>query len=239
MKKVFLYGGCVIRDSYELIREDIGLSGYVARQSLISAMYPATTVLPEAKLKSPFQQRMANDDIQSSLYPTIRRKKDDTNLFVMDFHIERLGVHRLADGSFITRSAEIMNSNVLDSVPNLGPAIRVGSKHHTIAFTNAANKLIRRFEMLDIKDRVLVVNAPWADKDDAGIPFEPYRGKPVRELSDGIEALTRIFADNGVRVITLPEELAVGEANHKWQRAPFHYRSEAMLWIAEQIKIHL
>ncbi|TFH57406.1 DUF6270 domain-containing protein [Glutamicibacter arilaitensis] len=239
MKKIFLYGGCVIRDAYELVREDIGLSGYIARQSLISAMYPPTTVLPSAELPSAFQARMANGDIQSNLYPTMRRKRDETDLYVMDFHVERLGVQKLPDGSFVTRSSELMKSKVLESIPNLGPVVRIGSKNHTIAFRNSVNKLARRLEMLEIKDKVLIINAPWAEVDDKGEPFGAYRGKPVCELSGHIEALTQMFADNGVKVATMPKEVAVADAEHKWMRAPFHYGAPAMQWVAAQFRDNL
>ncbi|PMD04977.1 DUF6270 domain-containing protein [Brevibacterium paucivorans] len=236
MKKVFLYGGCVIRDAYELVRDEIGLSGYVARQSLISAMYPPTTVLPKAKLDSNFQKRMVNGDIESNLYPTIRRLKDDTDLYVMDFHVERLGVQKLPDGSFITRSYELLRSQVLDSVPDSKEIVRLGSKRHSIAFQNSVTKLARRLEMLEIKDKILVINAPWAEFDDKGEPFESYRGKAVDEVSGHIENLTAMLAEKGIRVATMPKELAVADAEHKWLRAPFHYGEPAMQWVASQIR---
>lgn len=239
MKKVFLYGGCVIRDAYQLIRDEVGLSGYVARQSLVSAMYPRTTVLPEAKLDSAFQTRMVNGDIQSNLFPLMRRRKDETDLYVMDFHIERLGLQKLSDGSFVTRSFEMLNSEVLDSPGGQGQVVEIGSRHHTIAFTNAVNRFTRNITALGIKEKVLVINAPWAVEDDRGQPFEAWKEWPVEEISGAIESLTALFAERGVKVATMPRELAVGEADHKWSRTPFHFGEPAMQWVAEQIKSNL
>ncbi|MBP2216308.1 DUF6270 domain-containing protein [Arthrobacter sp. CAN_C5] len=45
-KSILIYGSCVSRDAYSTFGDDYALTGYVARQSMISAMSRPTT-LPE------------------------------------------------------------------------------------------------------------------------------------------------------------------------------------------------
>lgn len=236
MKKVFLYGGCVIRDAHRNIQDDIKLSGYVARQSLISAMNPPSNLLPKVKLESKFQERMANGDISSNLIAELRRAAADTDLFVMDAHIERLGVHKLPDGSFLTPSAEMRTSGILKTIEGLRSPIDPGTERHTTFYRNAARKLALRLDQLSLKDRAIVINAPWATRDANGVPFQKYRGIELSEMSARIEFLSRILADAGLKVVDMPKELAVAPVDHQWGRGPYHFGPEAMEWVANQIR---
>lgn len=236
MRKVFLYGGCVIRDAHRNNQNEIELSGYVARQSLISAMNPPSRLLPKVKLDSKFQERMANGDITSNLIPQLRKAADNTDLFVMDSHIERLGVHKLPDGSFLTPSAEIRTSGILTTIDGLRSPIRVGSERHTNFYRNAAKKLASRLSQIGLIDRALVINAPWAASDEEGVPFQKYQGVPVNEMSVHIENLSLILAETGLRVLTMPKELAIAPVNHQWGRGPYHFGPQAMEWVAAQIR---
>ena len=70
MNKVFVYGGCVTRDVFELLKHDHELSGYVARQSLISASSPPSNLgddLPETN----FEMRAVKGDLNSSLFTAL------------------------------------------------------------------------------------------------------------------------------------------------------------------------
>ena len=240
MPKIFLYGGCVIRDAYELIKNDVELTGYVARQSLISAMNPPVQEAGEINLESAFQTRMASGDLQSNLVKRIRQARDrGTDLFVFDFHIERVNVQRLPDGSFFTPSTELNNAGVLSKLRRRSKSIPLGSDRHTAFWKVAARRLSDRLDRMGIKGRVLVVNAPWARFDNQGKPFTDFQGKPIGEVSDQITALTRLLKAHDIEVIDLPMDLAIGDSNHKWARAPFHFTPGAMRWVADQMLARL
>ena len=235
MANIMLYGGCVIRDAYELIKSDVGLSGYVARQSLISAMNPPVKEVPGVDLKAGFESRMASEDLRSTLVGRLRKAAETADLIVMDCHIERVGVHRLPDGSFFTPTTELRNTGLLNQLRAKATKVPIGSPRHTGLWTAAADRLAARLDQFGLLDRTMVVNAPWAKVDNLGVPLEDFQGRPASEVSDEVTALTRILRDRGIRVVDMPEELAIADVDHKWTRSPFHFGEEAMRWVADQM----
>jgi hypothetical protein len=236
---IFVIGGCVVRDAYELVKEDYPLTGYVARQSLISAMNRPTTVLPQAQLASKFQTRNLNGDLASNLLPTLEKVAPTTGLFLMDLNVERLGVHKLSDGSFVTRSGELKASGILETVPDLGGSIRIGTDRHTQFWTYAAANFARKVEALGIKDRFLVVNTPWATRSTDGTRLPTFAGRPLRDVSADIGSLARMLDRHGLHVVDLPRALSITSPQHKWGPAPYHFDQPAMRWIAGQIRAAL
>lgn len=235
MQGIFIYGGCVIRDAYEKVRDKAILTGYVSRQSLISATTPASTLLPEAKLDSAFQARSANGDINSNLLQQMRQAAPRTDLFVLDFHIERLGIYKLPDGSFITPSHEIARSNVMKVLETPPAQIQLGSDRHTAFWTHAARRFYASLVRLGIQDKVLIVNAPWATHDTIGKAFGTFKGRPVEEVSDNIAALTHILEGYGLNVVTMPREHSVSPPEHQWGSGPYHFGESAMEWVSGQM----
>lgn len=234
MAKIFLYGGCVIRDAYQKISEEFGTSGYIARQSLISAINPPA-MLPVADLGSPFQSRMVNGDVNSSLLHTMRKAASSTDLFVMDCHIERVGVFRLSDGSFVTASAELNRSGILQNVTG-HTRIHLGTDRHAEFWTQAAIRFVAKLEEFGLKEKTLVVDAPWVEADDSGVAFASRSGRTVREIGENISALTAILADLGVSVARMPNEVAVAPVDHRWGSGPYHFGASAMEWTSNQMK---
>lgn len=235
MPNIFLYGGCVIRDAYEKINTQAGLAGYVARQSLISAMNPPSKELTPVQLESPFQSRMVNGDIQSNLIPALRKLVSRVDLVVMDCQIERLGVHRLEDGSFITKSSELNKSGALKTLRKLRPEIKIGTDRHTNFYTHAARRLTSRLEALGLKERTIIINAPWALSDTEGHAFNSYKGISIEEMSDNITRLTGILSREGLTVVDIPQESIEAPVYHKWGRAPYHFGDRTMNWIASSL----
>lgn len=236
MANVFLYGGCVIRDAYRELSNEHELIGYVARQSLISAVNSAAK-LPEVKLDSPFQSRMVNGDIQSNFLHQLRRFGKDIDLLVVDCHIERFGVNLLPDGSFVTPSPELRKSGVLDSLT--AQSVKLGSDRHTGFWGVAARRFVTRLDTLGLKEKTVVIDAPWVSHDSEGQPFEGSYGKSVGEVSKYISAFPRMLGDLGVQVETMPADVAVAPIDHRWGRAPYHFGDAAMHWVADQMRTRL
>lgn len=232
MPSIFIYGGCVVRDSYQLIKDQVGSSGYVARQSIISAVNRPADV-PPVELDSPFQTRMLRNDIESSFLHDLRRAADRTDLLLMDFHVDRSGIFRLRNDAFLTPSKELTKSKIIQSRKD---AVRIdlGSERHTRLWTNAAKRLVSKLEQLRLKEKVLIIDAPWAEADAEGDPFEPFNGKPVEEVSAHISSLTRILRNLGLETVTMPKDIAVAPVDHKWGSGPYHFGDEAMRWVGQQ-----
>src|SRR5690606_3435896 len=101
----------VSRDTFELLDTSrYSLLAYVARQSLISALGPATPLaVPLAEL-SPFQRRMVEGDIGSDLRSRLAAAARNTDLLLWDLTDERLGIYRMPDGGFVTRTPDVIGS---------------------------------------------------------------------------------------------------------------------------------
>lgn len=215
-----------------MIKEQTGTSGYVARQSIISAVNKPADV-PLVELDSPFQTRMLRGDIESSFLHDLRRAADKTDLLLMDFHVDRSGIYRLRDDSFLTPSKELTNSKILQTRPD-AMKIDIGSERHTRLWTNAAKRLVSKLEQLGLKDKTLIIDAPWAESDSNGKPFEPFNGTPVAEVSSHISSLTHILKTLGLETKAMPKEIAIAPVDHKWGSGPYHFGEEAMRWVGEQ-----
>ncbi len=235
MQGIFVYGGCVVRDAYEKVRHEAELTGYVARQSLISATTPPSTLLPEARLGSAFQSRSANGDIKSTLLQEMLKAAPNTDLFVMDFHVERLGIFKLSDGSFVTPSNEIVRSGIMKTLATPPAQIRIGTDRHTAFWTHAARRFHGSVVRYGIQDKILIVNAPWATHDSEGNAFEPYKGQPLDVVSQHISNLTQILAGYGFNVVNMPSELSVSPHDHHWGTGPYHFGEAAMDWVSGQM----
>ncbi|WP_146040920.1 DUF6270 domain-containing protein [Glutamicibacter arilaitensis] len=232
MPNIFIYGGCVVRDSYQLIKDQAGTSGYVARQSIISAANrPADVGLVE--LDSPFQTRMLRSDIESSFLHDLRRAAEKTDLLLMDFHVDRSGIYRLRNDAFLTPSQELTKSKIIQTRQD-AVKIDLGTERHTQLWTNAAKRLVSKLEQFGLKEKTLIINSPWAEYDSSGNPFGSFNGRAVKEVSDHISSLTRILENMGLDRVTMPKEIAVAPVDHKWGSGPYHFSEEAMRWVGQK-----
>ncbi|MBV1780732.1 hypothetical protein KRR55_16575 [Paeniglutamicibacter sp. ABSL32-1] len=165
----------------------------------------------------------------------MRKAAPHTDLFVLDFHVERLGVLKLPDGSFITSSNEIADSGVLNHLNRPPGKVFLGTNRHSDFWTHAARRFYARLEFMGIQDKVLIVDAPWATHTTDGTELGPFAGRPLREVSDNISSLTQKLADYGLKVVTMPREFSVAPTNHKWGLSPFHFGEPAMEWVSNQM----
>lgn len=229
----------MIRDSFELLRNDIALEGYVARQSLISATNPPSDLREQVSLNSSFQTRMLQGDLNSDLLMRLRRVAQSIDLLVMDCHVERLGVQRLPNGSFITRSAELAASGLASRVPGISSEISIGTDRFRSLYEIAVKRFTQRLNYMGLLEKTIVIDAPWAEVDSEGENFPSYKGRPPGEVSENISELTEILSDHGVRKFTMPKKVIHAPVDHQWGRGPYHFGSQAMTWTSEIILSNL
>lgn len=233
--KVLIYGGCVTRDAFEHLDDSFKLVGYLARQSLISAASPATGLLTEASLQSSFQNRSLNGDIGSSLFGSVRSAAPKVDLFVIDILSERLGVFKLADGSYITHSGELGRSGLLNSLEIKPSLLRFGTDRHFATWKSASTKFVGVLKNSKILEKTIHIETPWASKTDTGDDVEPFRGLPAEQANEMYERYFEHLRNLGVRSCRLPLELAVSSNRHKWGPNPYHYAEPAYLWMRDVI----
>lgn len=238
-KSVFLYGGCVIRDAFELISQSVSLHDYVARQSLISSTNKRIDETVDFNMSSQFQKRMVLGDLESDLYAKLARAARTVDLLVVDLQVERLGVQRLPDGSFATRSWELLDSKFLNRYSVLPDPLMLGSALHTQYYEVAAKRFTQKIRTLGLFEKTLVLDAPWADAYSTGEKIADYKGTPISLWNTNFKSLSMTLRNQGLTVRTMPKELAIADPDHQWGPSPFHFGSDATRWIAKEIAAYL
>lgn len=230
--RVFIYGSCVTRDAVEIWDPaQFEMAGYVARQSLISAMSPASDVkgFRLSQIDSSFQRRMMRGDIESSLLPALESAKDDYDVILWDLTDERNGVQQLPDGGWMTRLRNFQKVQIDQA--KLGQVVPTGSIDHSKLWARALDAFLARLRSIGVLDRLVLNDTRWATRDDAGETFSN------REtfLNADLEVMSHLVQSAGITAIT-PEPQSVLAANsHKWGRAPFHFVEDTYRSITENL----
>lgn len=233
---IFLYGGCVSRDAFAEMGESATITGYVARQSLISAFNPPARLKPKL-LSSNFQNRMLMGDISSDFLPRLEAKFIETDLLVMDLLVERLGVTRIRGGSFVTMSSELKESNVLASIAGQTRGVRFATDEHFGFWSDAAIRLSDYLETNNMKSKTLILETPWAEYTDAG---ERIKGNTSMSPSAANEKYARYYRflsdECGLMTYRLPDEHVISAEDHRWGVTPYHYVEAAYQGIGRRVR---
>lgn len=237
MANIFIYGGCVTRDTFERMKDRHTLKEYVARQSLLSAASKSTTLDARSTLTSAFQSRTVDADLRSSLFQSMRRHADDTDLMLVDFLSDRLGAFRMEDGSYITRSAELERSGRLGG--RRPPFVKFGSDRHFVLWKNAFAKFIRTAEISGLLPKIVVLEATWAAFLESGDKTPMFRDFDANKGNEQYERYYSHVRAHGLKTVRIPDSLAVGSNQHKWGPAPYHYVDETYSWLIGQFESSL
>ncbi len=236
MKGIFAYGGCVTRDSFELLKSDYKLLGYVARQSLVSSGQ-ARIVVPEeqTRLESAFQQRQLRGDLESNFFPTLRKFAGSSDAIILDLVVERLGVRQYQKG-FLTRSNELVKSQLGKSLTTAHPSIRFATERHFKLWRYSARQLVQVLRKESALERTVVFDTPWASHTQDGTEVAGFRNQSPEEMNELYEPYYAYLRELGLRVERLPNELVLSDGNHQWGPAPYHYVPGAYAWMAQKVK---
>lgn len=223
MHRVFIYGSCVTRDGVEYWPEyGLEMTGYIARQSLISATAPArSSDFNTAAIASPFQRRMADGDIVGSVIGKLTADRDAYDVILWDITDERLGVYRVPTGGYVSRVVDY-EAGIYRGVEKLGGPVRVGSATHRELWLRALDKFVGRLELAGLKDRVVLNALPWATKDEDGSETSTNNIDP-RAFNALLEDYSAEVERRGIRVAHPDPARVLQASTHKWGAAPFHY----------------
>lgn len=238
MTQVFIYGGCVSRDTFRFLDDSFVLQRYVARQSAISAMSPASPSLLKrlSPSSSSFQQRMVEWDVRSSLVTHLRRDAPSTDLLLVDLNVERLGALRTENG-YVTRSNELWTGANGARALRGAPSVTFGSEAHFELWSHAWTRLVASLVDLGLLEKTLLLETPWAThlNDGTALTTSPGTIEPTK-ANETYVRYYRHLSGLGVRCATLPEALAVSHAAHQWGAGPYHYIDDAYDWLADAIR---
>lgn len=235
--RVFIYGSCVSRDTFNTLPQDgYALVDYVARQSLISAARPPIAYpLDLSGIASRFQQRMVQGAMSGSLYGSLSRHAQDTDLVLIDLTDERAGVFEMPDGSYFTRSIELDSAGLTQRISDASTRyLRFGSDEHFEVFAWAAQALRAELDRLQLTERTLVLAPNWAEYTiDGQYSGDSYGYTPSDAnyfLQRYVDLLEKYL---GLRTVRLADTRS--DVNHQWGLAPFHYAAPVYTHLVEQL----
>lgn len=237
MSRIFIYGGCVTRDTFELMKDEHSLVEYVARQSLISAASAPTELNSKSSLTSAFQSRTVEADLKSSLFPSMRRHAPTTDLMLVDLLSDRLGVIRMEKNSYITRSAELERSGRLGA--HRGTFIEFGTDRHFNLWKSAFAKFCKIAKRTGLWDKIVILRADWAATTESGDKTRNFRRWDAEQGNSLYERYYAHVEESGLRLVEIREDLRIGADQHKWGAAPYHYAPPAYEWLKNEFRANL
>lgn len=227
MQRIYIYGSCVTRDGVDLWDDyGLGLAGYIARQSLISALSPANpNSFRTSEIASAFQRRMAEGDIRGNVVTKLTGDVDSYDQILWDITDERLGVYRVpSGGGFVSRVVDYTNGVYTGTSP-LGTPIRIGTEEHRKLWLTALDQFVRRLDDAGVKDRLILNALPWATRDETGASTATPHTDPDK-FNSVLDEYCAVVESHGIRVARTDPQRVVQANSHRWGAAPFHYTED-------------
>jgi hypothetical protein len=239
LRRLFLYGSCVTRDTAEYLpAHRYALLQYVARQSLISAYAPASAALDLTGIESGFQRRMLEGDARGNLPGLLEEASQAIDLLVWDLADERLGVLRSPEGGVVTRSVEAISAGVLSQLPEW-ELLEFGSDQHFSLWSDALDRFTGLLKRLDLLRRTVILEVPWAETSDDGSVVPTSFGLSSSMANDRYERYYARARASGVPIEQVQRGGVIASATHRWGLAPFHYAHSTYQEIVRRIETRL
>lgn len=236
--RICIYGSCVSRDTFEhMDPAAFSLTRYVARQSLISGFSTTAAEVDLSSFDSTFQRRMLRGDAAGDLPAHLATDAASVDLLLWDLTDERLGVFAGPDGRVVTRTTEGLAHDLYSSLDGWSH-LPLGTPRHQAAWQAALERFIDQLRQLELLDRTLLLEVPWAAVDVAGVPVPSSFGTRPDQANRTFAWYYEHARAAGVRTVTVEPDIAVAAVDHPWGPAPFHYHSTTYRALAESIGAH-
>lgn len=214
--RIFILGSCVSRDIFEFDHSGFALAGYLARTSMAGfGLAPVEDQELRAcanGLQSAFQRSMALNDIDKSTLSKI--KEADSDFVLLDFIDERFNLVRTGSSVF-SFSGELERAGfTLGERDVFGPG--------SAAFEHLWLAGFERFVREVPPQRILLNKAYWAlGTDEAGNNFSKSWVEKNNAILDRLYKLVEL--NWSLPTIEYPPVLMVGDSQHRWGVAPYHF----------------
>lgn len=227
-----IYGSCVSRDIARVLPELLKTKEYVARQSWISGFSSGIDVPDLSHVASNFQARSLAGDFASNATKIIRQYGCTADTVIVDIASDRHGIAKY-EGGFVSLTPD--HQRAFGGMIKGGVRIKFGSARHQSLFEWATRRASTFFERHGLKEKVLVIQAPFTDTTSSGVPMVKTR-LTAEQINEAYQPYYRTFEDAGFALLKLPEDLAIADPGHAWGLAQDHYISAAYEWLAREIQ---
>ncbi|MFZ3452656.1 DUF6270 domain-containing protein [Arthrobacter sp. 7Tela_A1] len=231
-RKVFVYGSHAAAGLVNNYSEGVARTGYVVRQSLISAMNGPSGVsfeLPPGLTGAAAHQ--VRQDALASLPAEVEEKTSNVDCILWDLADERFGVHALTDGTFITASPQLKNAELHGAA--ISNFVRFGTREHLVLWKAAADRFVDLITSLGLRSKTFVLQMPWASHDENGEGLELPFGLRSRAANAAFKPYYRHLRRRGIRVIK--ERKTTAASGHQLGPSPLNIRDSHFHSVSEQL----
>lgn len=221
--RVGIFGSCVSRDTFRILSpERYVVKVYIARHSVVAMDTDASCRYEvDLGLSSEFQQRQVKTDAAGTLARRFTSWGKSLDLLLWDLVDERHGYVRFPEGTYVTRSVEMMDDPRRLAILNEGELIPFGTDRHFATWTLAADRFVDRLRTVGLLARTLLVAVPWAETMSDGSPSPLSMGVEARIANARYGRYYEHLAALGLPTLTCLQPQ--GDPRHRWGAAPFHY----------------
>lgn len=221
--RVGILGSCVSRDTFEVLdptRYDLAM--YVARHSVVSTDTDARRHLPdELPAAHAFQRKQMEMDAHGTLWERVDSVAGKIDLFLWDLVDDRHGYVRFPDGSYITRSIDLLGQPALAESLAQGRTVSFGTDEHFTTWRISADRFVAGLRRRALLQRTLLLAVDWASKTTDGEPAPLSMGVHADDANARFARYYDHIQSLGIPALRIRAPLT--DPSHRWGAAPFHY----------------
>ncbi|WP_247042178.1 DUF6270 domain-containing protein [Arthrobacter rhizosphaerae] len=240
MARIYIYGSCVSRDAFDFLdKSENELLGYTARQSLISATNkPYLADASKGALSSRFQIKNLQGDFDGNAIQKLSEIAESADYIFWDLTDERLGVIELDEDIFITRSTELVQSELLGDQTKQ-KWIKFGTDEHLELWTQAVARFSDFVRSKNLETKIVLFNLSWSMYDDGEAVLGRYFSMLPDEANNTFARYVAVIREClDVFSLEVPWETAIANRDHKWTLAPYHYVDDVYTEVVHQLAAH-
>ncbi len=227
--KIAVLGSCITRDVFGFFPDDaFEIVAFVARTSFVSLFSPPLPLkLRKSDIAAPnrFERNAIHADLYKTGLSTIAQASFD--YLILDFMSERLDLVKFGATYFLD-TPQLRESGVLERLPDAEFIDRL-AKPTTALWENACAAFIAFLKARGVLANQVLLHEFYLArhylKAGKAIAFPEFEAHSYDRLGETLSLYHARFlhAFPGVRAIAVGPHLVLGDADHKWGQAPFHY----------------
>lgn len=209
---------------------------YIARQSMVSYGAPVVDGTPEEpEFPHRFQLASYRSDLLGSGLEQVTAIADTLDLILIDIVDERHGYYVSDRDEVITRSIDGVKTGVYEKLIGW-EHVEFGTPRHIAAFGRKAAQVKQQLIDAGLFGKTVVILAPWATKLSTGEKTPLSMGRSPDWANSVLPDYEKVFENLGFRIVRPNPDTVIGDPDHQWGPAAFHYVPAFYESIANQIR---
>lgn len=234
-KRIFVIGSCVSRDALELFEPDeVKLVSYLARTSFASQVSPSVDNFRYySGIKSKFQSRMVENDLEKKLFIEIKDK--DFDIVLLDLIDDRFDLVEYESVGLATRSVEFMSTCKTSSITK---RISHHGEAYDILWKIGFNRFLKLLDERGVLHKLRLNKVFWASENSEGKILTKFSKSFIDKENEYLQkryayAKSLLKDEN---FYTFENDVFVADSKHRWGESPFHYGSEYYNKVVSKIR---